>query len=297
MPTGPMTVMEHDIAFHEAIAAASHNPVFALIVTAFSGVTRRTWVIGWRTRSTDAEQLKMIAGHEDIAAAILKGDPRLAAAHMAEHFDNSVKALHRLRELPEHEDQRDRNHPRRGAAQPALGRGPYRRGPDRPRRDLLHAAHGRGISPRICRAAGDRPRSAGRSTCSPADLVGYLGFRSTGAEMRGNSAFDIALWDIFGKATGQPIAQLLGGFSRHVASAPTTPAPAPNTCKDGQGPERPPITASAPGKAYDDLNGFLHRADELAEELLDEGITGDEDLAVRHRRREDAAASTSRPRT
>ena len=46
------------------------------------------------------------------------------------------------------------------------------------------------------------------------ELVGYLGFRSTGAEMRGNSAFDIALWDLFGKATGQPIAQLLGGISR-----------------------------------------------------------------------------------
>ena len=46
------------------------------------------------------------------------------------------------------------------------------------------------------------------------DLVGYLGYRSTGAEMRGNSAFDIALWDLFGKATGQPIAQLLGGFTR-----------------------------------------------------------------------------------
>src|SRR5271169_1822838 len=46
------------------------------------------------------------------------------------------------------------------------------------------------------------------------DLAGYLGFRSTGAETRGNSALDIALWDILGKATGQPIAQLLGGFSR-----------------------------------------------------------------------------------
>ncbi|TIR44880.1 MAG: FadR family transcriptional regulator, partial [Mesorhizobium sp.] len=63
----PETVMEHDIAFHEAIAAASHNPVFSLIVTAFSGVTRRTWVIGWRTRSSDEDQLKMIKGHEDIA--------------------------------------------------------------------------------------------------------------------------------------------------------------------------------------------------------------------------------------
>ena len=36
------------------------------------------------------------------------------------------------------------------------------------------------------------------------DLVGYLGFRSTGAEMRGNSALDIALWDVFGKVAGQP---------------------------------------------------------------------------------------------
>jgi galactonate dehydratase len=32
------------------------------------------------------------------------------------------------------------------------------------------------------------------------DLVGYLGFRSTGAEMRGNSALDIALWDFSAKS-------------------------------------------------------------------------------------------------
>ena len=62
------------------------------------------------------------------------------------------------------------------------------------------------------------PRVIGRDPLAidrlAADLTGYLGFRSTGAEMRGNSAFDIALWDLFGKATGLPIAQLLGGFSR-----------------------------------------------------------------------------------
>ena len=50
------------------------------------------------------------------------------------------------------------------------------------------------------------------------DLTGYVGFRSTGAEVRGNSALDIALWDLFGKVTGQPIAQLLGGFSRRTHS-------------------------------------------------------------------------------
>jgi GntR family transcriptional repressor for pyruvate dehydrogenase complex len=89
----PETVMQHDIEFHEAIATASHNPVFALIVTAFSGVTRRTWVIGWKTRSTEDQQLDMIRSHEEIAEAIVNGDPRLAAAHMAEHFDKSVRAL------------------------------------------------------------------------------------------------------------------------------------------------------------------------------------------------------------
>ena len=46
------------------------------------------------------------------------------------------------------------------------------------------------------------------------DLVSYLGFRSTGVEARAASAVDIALWDIFGKVTGQPIVQLLGGCTR-----------------------------------------------------------------------------------
>src|SRR5919199_3124477 len=48
------------------------------------------------------------------------------------------------------------------------------------------------------------------------ELYGYLGFRSTGAETRGNSAIDIALWDLFGKATGQPLYQLLGGRTRET---------------------------------------------------------------------------------
>ncbi len=104
-----------------------------------------------------------------------------------------------------------------------------------------------------------------------ADLVGYLGFRSSGAEVRGNSAFDIALWDIFGKATGQPVAQLLGGFSRDAIRTYNTCAGIEYIKKaTGQQSGNFGLGASA---EYDDLNAFLTRADELAESLLSEGIT------------------------
>jgi GntR family transcriptional regulator, transcriptional repressor for pyruvate dehydrogenase complex len=86
-------VMEHDIEFHETVARASRNPMFALVVGSFHIVTRQTWPIGWNSRRTDAERMASIAGHEVIANAIAAGDPRAAETAMADHFDFSVKAL------------------------------------------------------------------------------------------------------------------------------------------------------------------------------------------------------------
>ena len=86
-------VMEHDIAFHEAIATASRNPLFGLIVGAFHVVTRQTWPIGWVTRATDADRRASVACHAAIAAAIATNAPQRAEQAMAEHFDNSVKVL------------------------------------------------------------------------------------------------------------------------------------------------------------------------------------------------------------
>ncbi|WP_306120283.1 MULTISPECIES: mandelate racemase/muconate lactonizing enzyme family protein [unclassified Roseitalea] len=103
------------------------------------------------------------------------------------------------------------------------------------------------------------------------ELVGYLGFRSTGAETRGNSAFDIALWDLFGKATGQPVAQLLGGFSRSEIRTYNTCA-GTEYIKNASGQTSANYGIGA-SETYDDLNGFLTRADELAHSLLEEGIT------------------------
>ena len=121
------------------------------------------------------------------------------------------------------------------------------------------------------------PRVIGRDPLQidllAADLVGYLGFRSSGAEVRGNSAFDIALWDIFGKATGQPIAQLLGGFTRSEIRTYNTCAGTEYIKKaTGQTTANYDLGGGA-AKGYDDLNGFLNNADELAHSLLEEGIT------------------------
>ena len=89
----PSEVMEHDIAFHGAIAEAAGNPVFALIVGAFEGVTRETWPVGWRSRTDPREQEAMLALHDALATAIVGGDPQEAGTLMRRHFDHSVRAL------------------------------------------------------------------------------------------------------------------------------------------------------------------------------------------------------------
>jgi L-alanine-DL-glutamate epimerase-like enolase superfamily enzyme len=105
------------------------------------------------------------------------------------------------------------------------------------------------------------------------DLVGYLGFRSAGAETRGNSAIDIALWDLLGKALNRPIVDLLGGRTRDRIRTYNTCAGTHYVRKanaqrvDNWG------LGTDPTARYDDLNAFLNHADELAADLLGEGIT------------------------
>jgi GntR family transcriptional regulator, transcriptional repressor for pyruvate dehydrogenase complex len=86
-------VMEHDLAFHLEIAKASRNPVFAIIIGAFQGVSRESWPIGWRSRTEQAQRVAMIETHINIADAIAAGDPQEASQLMAAHFDDSVKVL------------------------------------------------------------------------------------------------------------------------------------------------------------------------------------------------------------
>lgn len=105
------------------------------------------------------------------------------------------------------------------------------------------------------------------------DLTGYLGWRGAGVETRGNSAVDIALWDLFGKALGVPVSVALGGRSRERVRTYNTcagyryirDARAQAVANWGTGEAEGP---------YEDLDAFLNNADELALSLLEQGITG-----------------------
>jgi len=103
-------------------------------------------------------------------------------------------------------------------------------------------------------------------------LRGYLGYNGSGVETRAASAIDIALWDLFGQATGQPIYQLLGGRCHDRMRAY-------NTCA-GYDYNNKSVQRRMVGKdgrassgAYDDQIAFVERADELAMSLLEEGFT------------------------
>ena len=102
----------------------------------------------------------------------------------------------------------------------------------------------------------------------------FVGFADTGVATRARSALDIALWDLLGQVSGQPIYQLLGGAYR-------SSVPIYNTCAGpGYGATSPNVDRAGnwddvrPRGEYEDLDAVRTRPGELAVELLAEGITG-----------------------
>ena len=105
-------------------------------------------------------------------------------------------------------------------------------------------------------------------------LTGYLGWRGSGVETRAASTFDIALWDLYGKVCGQPLYQVLGGASRsRVRTYNTCAGYRYIRAAGGQSTRNWGLDGKAEGP-FEDLDAFLHRADELAQSLLESGITG-----------------------
>lgn len=100
-------------------------------------------------------------------------------------------------------------------------------------------------------------------------------FGGTGAEMRALSAIDLALWDILGQLTGQPVWRLLGGPVRDAIPVYNSCG---GPCYGGKRAATP--TPSWPGHGdpgkpgpLEDNWSSIHRPAELAQELLEQGYT------------------------
>jgi galactonate dehydratase len=102
-------------------------------------------------------------------------------------------------------------------------------------------------------------------------LRGYLGFNGSGVETRAASALDIALWDIFGQATGQPIYQLLGGACHDRMRTYNTCAGVDYNSRSVQRRLIEPGAAKVRGR-YDDQVAFIESPAELAHSLIEEGF-------------------------
>ena len=118
----------------------------------------------------------------------------------------------------------------------------------------------------------------------------YVGARNSGAEVRGNSAVNIALWDIFGQAWGAAVAAArgqdagVGAGLQHLRRL--------RACAGDQAArlfERTEDWSLKPGDAaegpYEDLACVALRRRRAGEEPRVRRHPGDEDLAVRHRGR------------
>ncbi|MGC3986740.1 MAG: mandelate racemase/muconate lactonizing enzyme family protein [Pseudorhodoferax sp.] len=99
-------------------------------------------------------------------------------------------------------------------------------------------------------------------------LTPYVGYNSSGTEVRAASAVDIALWDLAGQRQGVPVYEALGGGAR--ASVPVY-----NTCAgyayNSTGKRRDIGAADEAAGPYDDQVAFMRDAGALAQSLLAEG--------------------------
>jgi L-alanine-DL-glutamate epimerase-like enolase superfamily enzyme len=122
------------------------------------------------------------------------------------------------------------------------------------------------------------PYLLGRDPCeveahSRQMLGGYLGFASSGAETRAGSAVDIALWDLWGKATNQSVLQLLGGAVRDKIRVYNTCAGYTYNSRGGRRLISADSSEQSAEGPYEDQIAFMKRPAELAHSLLEMGIS------------------------
>lgn len=81
----------YNAEFHQAIARASHNVLFAQIMASFAPLMRIATREAWRTYTTKALKQILVRRHKAIARAISRRDPDAAADAMRQHFDDAIR--------------------------------------------------------------------------------------------------------------------------------------------------------------------------------------------------------------
>lgn len=85
--------LDHDIAFHRAVAEAAHNG-FLLLFIAFVSNHLKSSIRLTRERSQETElQSVTVAEHVDILAALREGDPDAARNAMRRHLENAANRI------------------------------------------------------------------------------------------------------------------------------------------------------------------------------------------------------------
>ncbi|CAN5379819.1 FadR/GntR family transcriptional regulator [soil metagenome] len=90
----------HDIAFHQAIAHASHNALFVQIVSSFSHLMETAVPAAWDTRVLAEDKQATLDRHLAVACAIRDQDPAAAVLAMQTHFDASIDVVLRGMSAP-----------------------------------------------------------------------------------------------------------------------------------------------------------------------------------------------------
>ena len=104
-----------------------------------------------------------------------------------------------------------------------------------------------------------------------AALYRYWGRSGIGAEARGASAIDIALWDLAGKRQGIPLYESLGGAARQdIAAYNTCGGPEYGRARSVPGDKL--FGTAVPGRNYEDLWAFQNEPEQLASSLLEMGF-------------------------
>lgn len=83
----------HDVAFHQLLAEASGNNLFAQMVRSYAALMTLAVPRAWSTRKTREQQDMALEQHRRLARAIAAGDSAEAVAAMDAHFDTSIADL------------------------------------------------------------------------------------------------------------------------------------------------------------------------------------------------------------